>query len=427
MQSFFNSAINIRLIITLIGHLALSALLYCILVYLGIFSLLPNEINYLNWDVAFYRDIKDTGYIYEGAGPSNMAFFPLFPYLWKFIEFSALQIGVFNFAIFAGSFSVLVAKRGLETKYLLVLISIPCFIFFYLPYSESLFFLFGLSIIRGYRDNKFIFVITGILGCCLTRAVSIVFIPVIIVTEILYWKSSKEIFVFPGRRIMICCLLALLAILVVVCLQGIQTEKWFYSLEAAKNFNRALIFPALPFTTLAPERILGIDGVAWSTGLIAIYFCIKWSFCFLRGFLFKRRYMLTDDRSVFFSALFLSSVFLIDTFFTNYLGGHTNLWSIDRHLLCTPFAVHFIVWFVKDCGEERIDLYSLALIIFAGMFITGIYQFQLHLYFYFLFFTAVFLGKYFAKARLLLYPLYAFNLLLAVVFFHDFLSFKWVG
>lgn len=426
MRSFFISANKIRLAAILIGNLALVILIYLSLFELEVLSVLPNETNHLNWDVAFYRDIKDIGYVYAASKATNMAFFPLFPYIWKLVQLSALQIGIFNFVLFAGSFILLIGKEKFKAIYLLVLISIPCFIFFYLPYSESLFFLFGTIIINGYRNDKFTFLIIGILGCCLTRAISTVFLPMIIITEVLHWKNSNEI-PFPYKRILICCLAALLAIFIVVSIQGIQTGKWFYYLETAKKFNRALILPTLPFTTIAPERVLGIDGIAWVVGLIAAYFCIKWSIMSFGGFFLKQDYALAWDRSVYFSALFASAVFLIDTFFTNNIEGHTNLWSINRHLLCTPFAAHFINWFVKDCKKEKSDLYSLTIISLSGLFITGIYQYQHHIYFYILFVTAIFLSKFFERAGLLLYPLYAFNLMLAVILYHDFLSFKWAG
>lgn len=427
MRSFLTSTSKIRLIIILAGNLTLTALIYFILFKLEILSFLPDEFNYLNWDVAFYKDIKEIGYVYAGSKASNMAFFPLFPYVWKLIQSSALQIGVFNFVLFACSLALLIGKEKFETRYLLALISIPCFIFFYLPYSESLFFFFGTLIIKGYKDDKFSFLMIGILGCCLTRAVSTVFIPMIIITEIMHWKNSKDTVAFPYKRLLLCCLTALLAILIVVCIQGVQTGKWFYYLEAAKNFNRGLILPSLPFTTIAPEKILGIDGIAWVTGLVAVYFCLKWTLISFKCFLLKQDCPLVFDRGVYFSMLFVSAVFMIDTFFTNYIDGRTNLWSINRHLLCTPFAVYFINWFVKDDKKEKFDLYSLIIIFISGIFITGIYQYQLHTYFYVLFVLSMFLSNFFAKATMLLYPLYIFNLILVVVFYHDFLSFKWVG
>jgi len=427
MRSFLTSTNQIRLAIILTGNLALTTLIYFILFKLEILSSLPDEFNYLNWDVAFYRDIKDIGYVYAGSKASNMAFFPLFPYIWKLIQSSALQIGFFNFVLFACSFSLLIDKEKFETRYLLVLISIPCFIFFYLPYSESLFFFFGTLTIKGYKNDKFSFLIIGILGCCLTRAVSTVFIPMIIITEIVNWKTSKGIIAFPYKRILLCCLTALLAILIVVAIQGIQTGKWFYYLEAAKKFDRGLILPSLPFTTIAPEKILGIDGIAWVTGLVAVYFCLKWTIISFKYFLLKQDCPVVFDRAAYFSMLFVSAVFMIDTFFTNYIEGHTNLWSINRHLLCTPFAVCFINWFIKDYKKEKFDLYSLIIIFISGLFITGIYQYQFHIYFYVLFVLSIFLSKFFDKAAMLLYPLYVFNLILAVVFYNDFLSFKWVG
>jgi hypothetical protein len=410
----------------LIGNLIIIVAIYAAFYQLNIFHYLPTEYNLIHWDANFYKEIKEIGYIYKPSQPSNMAFFPFFPLVWKFLGSSALLVSVVNTVLFSCSLYFLIGEERFDAIFFLAVISLPCFIFFYLPYSESIFFFFGVLLIYGYKERKDWVILIGILGCCLTRAVSTVFVPIIVVTEVLNWSQSGSKVTY---KVILQCLTACLAILITVIVQGLQTGRWFVFLQAAKGFDRDLAVPRAPFTTISAGKILGTDSLAWLTGVIATYFCVKWGIALLRKIFLnvKVNPQIGEDRSVYFSALFLAAVLVIDTFFTNKINGHTNLWSINRHLLCTPFLVCFINWFYRGYKASTLDCYCIISLVIIALYLTGVFKYPNHICFYLLASAAFFISKFLAKAKLLLYPLYVVNLFLFVIYYHDFLQFKWVG
>jgi len=426
MITFFDS-FNKKALLLSGANCVIMVFFYFILYELQIIDLLPNEKNIVSWDAVWYNQIRESGYTYLPFQVSNMAFFPLFSIFWKLTQFSAIQISFFNAVLFMISFSLSIGKEKYKTIYLLVLVSLPSFIFFYLPYTESLFFFFGTLIVIGYRNNSFSLLILGIFGCCLTRAVSTVFLPILILTELFCWDSSKDKFFDVLKKLFVYCSVTLLCIFIVVLMQFIQTGKWFYYIEAVKYYNRHLIPISLPFSTYSAKMILGIDGIAWTLGMISMYYCVKWGMEFTRNLLSKNESKFILNKSACFSALFLSSVVVLDTFFTNYVEGMTNIWSINRHLLCTPFAICFINWFHSQCKMKKYDFYCIFIILILGLFITGTFKYQHHILLYSLFSISLILSKFINKASSMLFPMYALNLFLFALFYYQFLSVKWVG
>src|ERR1700741_904497 len=68
-----------------------------------------NDTSFLNWDAAHYYMVKEHGY-----DPVNTAFFPLFPFFWKFVNVSPIGIGVINFVLFLFAISYLCAEMKLK-------------------------------------------------------------------------------------------------------------------------------------------------------------------------------------------------------------------------------------------------------------------------------------------------------------------------
>jgi hypothetical protein len=422
--------INKYIPIILIANILIITLTYAIFAQLGIIITFPNESNLVSWDSVWYEEIKDWGYVYRHQQMTNMAFFPFFPMFWKISNFSAIQMSLFNMVIFTISFTLLMGTGKHKIMHLLVLSSLPCFIFFFLPYSEAFFFLFGTLLLMGYNKGSTALILIGILGCCLTRAVATVFIPLLIVTEIICWHRDSCSLTQLFKRILLYSSIAVSSILIVVLMQWVQTGKWFYYLEAISYWNRQWIIPKLPFSTISPEKVLGIDAVAWTVGVIAAYFSIKRGFAFLQRlgiFKISQNKIQSVSRSECFSALFLSAVLVVDSFFTFNINNGGNLWSINRHLLCTPFAVYFLYWFLVKYKVKPIDFYFIIAIVALSLFVTGIFRYQYHVFFFLVFFFSLIISRFIPKLYWGLYPLYIINIILFVIFYQDFLSIRWVG
>jgi hypothetical protein len=343
----------------------------------------------------------------------NLAFFPLFPVVWKISQLDAAGVCVINISLFVSAFIILMGRSKYPVIYLLVLTTFPSFIFFFLPYSESLFFLSGTLLILGYRNNSRGMIIAGLLCCGMIRAVSTIFIPAVIFTELIcYRKAGKNMWTYT--------LVCIVTILGVAAVQALQTGKWFYFLGVQKYWNRHFQLPGLPFTTEAPERVIGVDAIGLFIGVIAAFICIRWMI---------QKAKVPVCRSVIFSCLYLAGVAFLDSFFTDDFEGHTKLWSMNRHIIATPFFLCFLNWFYHIYQPEKTDKYIIPLIILSAVFLTTITKYPFHLLYYLLFFTALIVAPFISERfrTYLLYPLYGMQVFLLFVFYQSFLYDKWIG
>ena len=113
-------------------------------------DLLKSE-HFLNWDAEHYQFIKQNGF-----ESYRVAFFPLFPLIWKFLALGTYGAVLLNSIVFLMTFYLIVRKLKIKNSLEIVLyLTIPSFIFFYLPYSESIFFLCSTAILFGIKDKKY--------------------------------------------------------------------------------------------------------------------------------------------------------------------------------------------------------------------------------------------------------------------------------
>ena len=89
-----------------------------------------SEQNLLNWDAIHYFSISKKGY----DSSFIVAFFPLFPMIWKFLHLGIYGIVFFNAILFLISFSALVKTMHLKREEVLLFLSVPSFLFFYLQH-----------------------------------------------------------------------------------------------------------------------------------------------------------------------------------------------------------------------------------------------------------------------------------------------------
>lgn len=91
-------------------HLILVYLIYQLLL-LGSFISSIDVYHFKQWDAYWYAGIAKDGYRFSETKPSNTAFFPMFPYLWKALwKISNAGVGlicVFNTLLFLAGMLVL--------------------------------------------------------------------------------------------------------------------------------------------------------------------------------------------------------------------------------------------------------------------------------------------------------------------------------
>ncbi len=174
------------LLAAIICHIIAFILIYFLLYQLGFISVYPTNSNLVNMDASWYKDIRDDGYYYSDTTTSPMAFFPLFPYVWKLTGLNSIGISIFNYLIFLLGFSLLSKHLKLNFKQNLLFLSTPSLFFCFIPYSESLFFLGSVILLIGLNKDNIIIVVTGHIITTFSRSVGVVFIPAYIFTNLFF-------------------------------------------------------------------------------------------------------------------------------------------------------------------------------------------------------------------------------------------------
>ena len=369
--------------------------------------------NFLNWDAEHYNWIKINGY--KGF---RVAFFPLFPLIWKISNLSEHGISILNALIFFSAFYILVKHLKPNTSELFLLLSIPGFMFFYLPYTESIFFASSTIILLGLKKNKIALTMTGLFLCTLARPAFTIFIPAILLVEMLQKKTLLN----KLSNISTYLVTIGLAILTVGIIQFIDTGEWFKFFAAQKIWGNELQIPNLPFTSWAGGLIVRLDGIAMLIGLA--------SGIVLLHYILKRKTIASVGLSseLIFSLAYLSGITLSVILFR---GG--SLFSLNRFVMASPFIIIAIDYFLKKKFTLNTKQILLCLLFFM------LYWLSFGSYVHILAFLKFFLISLYltlivcTKAQLKWLSKYSIMLLIALnftfqlIFYFRFLNGEWVG
>ena len=369
--------------------------------------------NFLNWDAEHYSWIKDNGY--EGF---RVAFFPLFPFFWKLLNVSPPLISIINASIFFISFYILAKQFKPSVPELILLLSIPGCMFFYLPYTESIFFACSTLILVGVKQQKLGYILTGLFFCTLARPAFTVFIPALIIVECFSNGSMKQILQRTGIYLLVCGA----GIVVVGFVQFNDTGEWFKFFAAQKMWGNELQLPKLPFTSWAGGLIVRLDGTAMLVGLISgillLFFMIRKKASVIKFF----------PPELIFSLAYLSGITLSVILFR---GG--SLFSLNRFVLASAFIFVAVDYYLKQdfkFSVKQILICLLILMIYWLSFgsyvhILALLKFALISIYLMLFICIKSDNKWASNYSLLLFS--AINFTFQGIFFFRFLNGEWVG
>lgn len=368
--------------------------------------------NFLNWDAEHYHWIKKNGY--EGF---RIAFFPLFPTIWKILSCGVYGIVIINALVFLLSYYFLSKLLNLNTLEVLLYLSIPSCIFYYLPYTESLFFATSTLIIYGVKKEKNSLILIGIFLCALTRPSFIFLIPAIILSELFYkkinFKSILMVFFYT--------IISLIGLAVVFGIHSYYTGNWFSYFEISKGWGGVFHFPKLPYTSWGGDLILRLDGVSMLFGiftgllLLSIYFKAT----FLKN--------TSIPKEVIFSLVYLC----VTTLFIMLRGG--TLFSLNRFIFACPFIiVAFNFWIKLNYDIKTKQLLYIFGLIFLFWLLFGSYVhiqtlikfFLLSIYVLLIF--VIKLENHLVR-KSALYLLITLNITFQIILYVRFLNGNWVG
>ena len=394
--------------------------IYILLFVLTIFTIqqtwikdLLDSANFLYWDAEHYNFIKENGY--QGY---RVAFFPLLPLIWRFFSFSIYGIAFINVIIYLSSFYILIKTLKITSaSEIAIYLSIPSFIFFYLPYSESMFFLCSLLILIGLKNNKENLVYAGLFFAILSRPAFTIFIPALIITEILNRPKDKIYF-----RIGIYLIITLIGLIVVGIIQYIDTDEWFKFFSAQKGWGNELQIPKIPLTSWAGGFIVRTDGFAFLIGILAG--------SYLTALIFKFNCLREKiiSKEVIFSLAYLGGITLSVLLFR---GG--SLFSLNRFVFATPFIIVVLnYWINQEFHFRNKQLFIIFGIVFLFWMLFGSYvhiqeiiKFTL-LSLYVILLFALKSDNQFIKKYSFLVLIFT-NFTFQIIFYLRFLSGGWIG
>lgn len=422
-----------RWVLLLLGHMAVLTALYSVLYCFDLVQL-PTEQVLGRWDSGWYQYIRDHGYIYEEGRQSNVAFFPLFPYLWRFTGLGVLGISVLNVLIAVVGLALLLAALPCTRRQGLLLASVPLLMFTWVPYTEALFYLFGALVLVGLHRQHLGLLLLGLLGCCCTRVAATFFVPALCFAELLGWLEARAVSRASVRALLVCLLVMAAAVGGVLWFQHLQTGEWLGFYKTQRHWQHEWRLPTLWLRTSGKARMLWLDfislGVALSAAVIVIYLMISrlWE---MRTAMPVR---LPASKAVRFALVYCVCVGIFTVF---QQGGDSS--NSSRYTLGTPFFA-VLLW---AAWQQR---YGWGMWVFGGLIgsiLAYLFGFPAHVEgfeapqaaWYFGLVAAYVVamlaaGSHFAKLsfrRELGGVIYVFNTLIQVYLLNWFMSAVWLG
>lgn len=306
--------------------LALAVVFYAI-VRIAFPDILSGQ-NLLHWDAQHYYWIKNNGY-----KDFRVAFFPLFPLLWKITSLGVYGICALNTLIFLSSFYLLMRLIKANTLQTLLYLSIPSIFFLFLPFSESVFFASSTLLLFGLKKGNNLFVLTGLLLSSLARPAFTIFIPALILAELLCGPINKKALFKIGSYLFV----TIAGVLIVGIIQHHYTGEWFKFFSVQKGWGNKLQIPQLPFNSWGGDTISRLDGTALFFGIISGIVLLLYM---LKA---KPVKLVNIPKEVAFSLAYLAGISLSVLLFR---GG--VLFSLNRFVYATPFIMVAFNYYLKQ-------------------------------------------------------------------------------
>jgi hypothetical protein len=317
-----------RIVRILALHTLVLVVLYSAFYAFGVVNHAPANDNLVRWDAGIFDMLARNGY---GKASSYVnAYFPLFAYVWRFTRLSPVQITIFNVLCTYGGAAILAHYFRLTGRQLLLILSAPMMMFAFVPYAEGMFFLFGALLLSGLHRHKLLLTVVGLLGCCLTRSASTLFVPAYLFAELLWWTTGAAT---PRmlRNVGLGLLAMGLALGAVMLIQH-QTHGdpfAFYNVHVV--WAHWLRLPVLPLVSTAGVNVLWQDAFGLLLAVLATGLCLVLGVRWLVSWLRPAGNLMPPSKAVLFALGYCVGA---GVFIVFYQGG--DLVGIARYIMATP-------------------------------------------------------------------------------------------
>lgn len=369
-------------------------------------------------DAGWYHSIVRNGYVFKADAANNTAFFPLFPYSWKFLGFSPAVMSIFNALVFTFSAGLLFRAFRASWKVRILFLSLTLLLFYATPMSEALFFFFSTLLLIGLQRSRLMLILVGIIGAGMCRSVSTVFFPAFVIIGLFAWLRSRER-ISMGRYLLF-ALVSVVTLIGVFTIHYLQTGEFWAFAHTQQYWYARFQMPDIPFSTWKPEENGYLDQFAVLLGFTAA------------GYLLSRLVKAvksgkTIGDAALFALLYMSGTIVL-MLFTK--GGGFN--SVNRYLLSTAFFYLFLRE-VASFGVSRGGLvgYFLFAVVYylvcwhMGVSVQKVFVFLAVLTMIFLLFQALKKDTRLASVFLLIFSILA--ICIQGILWSRFVTHVWVG
>jgi hypothetical protein len=369
------------------------------------FQSLINELNFSEsfffFDAQHYFQIVQHGYTI-----GETAFFPFFPFVWKFLNLSPLGISIVNSIIYFISFFTICRLLKFKNFEIVFYSFIPSIVFFFQPYSEALFYFFSSLLIYGFVKKKDSIIILALVLSGFCRPTAVIFLPSLFLVYFLDKNVSL-------KKLIIYSSCVTISFLIVMYYQFLQTNVWFSFFEVQKSgWGNYFRLPTIPLNSWGGDNLLRYDSLAFFCGAIVGFYILKMLYLKLKNKLIE------VPTEVIFSLGYIFSTVLTILFFR---GG--MLFSLNRFVFATVFFPivlnHYFKLEISFTKKDVVLMFLFLLISYCLFF--GAYQ-HIQKFLKFLFTAVIFFS-------FLLYKYKNINLkiLKPIVFLVVFTLFLWTS
>jgi hypothetical protein len=180
------------------------------------------------------------------------------------LNVSPLGMGLINGLVWIVTASFVGKEFKMKAASFALGMAMPMAVFFFIPYSESLFALGITLILIGLNRSKLTQILLGIFICSITRPTILVLVPAVIL-GLLFFQSLLP----KARSIFWTVLTAIAGLFVVLLIQRMDTGSWTSFIEAQQAWGNSLSWPQWPLRTWGQGINLILDGTALWFGLLS--------------------------------------------------------------------------------------------------------------------------------------------------------------
>lgn len=299
-------------------------------------SVVPDAQNLSSFDVGWYKKIIQYGYEYRSNEGATAAFFPLFPYLWKFLSLNLVTVSILNALMFAVGFSLLAIVLAPTVQEMTLWITFPMLYIMFVPYSEALFFLLLSASYYSIRRGKIYLTWILLFLLSLSRPVAMILIPAFLISELITNDKKTWLSVVASTTYRYVLPLAA-GLAFFIWIQYYQTGVWFAFFKQEEAWGRKFQYPTFPLNSLHGPKYLWMNALALFAGLFSIIMLVR------AGILWLFKNKPSSDSMYLLSLLYMAAIFVQILFFSpTWDTGTTNVFDTCRYVFATPFFIVFI-------------------------------------------------------------------------------------